>query len=231
MRPSLSSEPVCGVTFGCKAADRRALERMTNSAHTVTGCSPHPDHIASSRYLSTATNIGRDAPIFHRKPGYVTTLKAFWFWTWNQTHNLQLGTWSIHQLHFVCFYRIWGNDLWGWLWGRLLPGGAFIPASFDVAAALTAPLSVASLNCTSRTCFWGGCHWPSSSAVAPSSPAPAPAFDSREKRWMKHLFMFDGFLWGQQDRNYFYSFKNNKLISSRLTGDTKCQSTHQSSFT
>lgn len=43
---------------GCTAADRRALQRAVNTAQKITGCSlPSLDTIASSRYLSRATDI------------------------------------------------------------------------------------------------------------------------------------------------------------------------------
>lgn len=46
---------------GCTAADRRALQRAVNTAQKITGCSlPSLDTIASSRYLSRATDIITD---------------------------------------------------------------------------------------------------------------------------------------------------------------------------
>lgn len=122
---------------------------------------------------------------------YITTIKAFWFWSWNKTHDLQLGTWSMLQLDFLCFYWIWENYLWGRFWGRLLHRCTFIPAYFDVAAAFTAaPLSVASLNCTSWMCFWRDRHCPSSSPVAPSSPAPRRI----KHGWRSRETLDEGFL-------------------------------------
>ena len=49
---------------GCSAADRRALQRVINTAQKITGCSlPSLEDIASSRYLSRAGNIIKDS--FH----------------------------------------------------------------------------------------------------------------------------------------------------------------------
>ena len=53
--------------MGCSTADRRALQRVINTAEKITGCSlPSLDVIASSRYLSSAKNIIMDP--FH--PSY-----------------------------------------------------------------------------------------------------------------------------------------------------------------
>lgn len=47
---------------GCSAADRRALQRVINTAQRITGCSlPSLEDIASSRYLSRAGNIIKDS--------------------------------------------------------------------------------------------------------------------------------------------------------------------------
>ena len=49
---------------GCSAADRRALQRVINTAQKITGCSlPSLEDIASSGYLSRAGNIIKDS--FH----------------------------------------------------------------------------------------------------------------------------------------------------------------------
>lgn len=134
------------------------------------------------------------APKLRRVRRYITTIRAFRLLNWNQTHNLELGSWSVHQLYFLCFYWHWENYLWGWFWGGLLPRCTFIPASFDVAAAFTAaPLSGASLIRTSWMCFWRERHCPSSSPVAFSSPAPRRI----KHRWRSREMLDEGslYLW------------------------------------
>src|SRR4029434_7895584 len=47
---------------GCTAADKRALQRVINTAQKFTGCSlPSLKSIARSRYLSRANNILKDS--------------------------------------------------------------------------------------------------------------------------------------------------------------------------
>ena len=47
---------------GCTAADKRALQRVINTAQKITGCSlPSLESIARSRYLSRANNILKDS--------------------------------------------------------------------------------------------------------------------------------------------------------------------------
>lgn len=80
------------------------------------------------------------------------------------------------------------------------PRRTFILASYHVEAAFTAaPLSVASLKCTSWARFWSERHRPSSSLVAPSSPAPRHTKHGwRSTERMRDLYTFDGFQRGSQ---------------------------------
>ena len=47
---------------GCSAADKRALQRVINTAQKITGCSlPSMEIIARDRYLGRANNIMKDS--------------------------------------------------------------------------------------------------------------------------------------------------------------------------